>query len=87
VRIAQPQDGYETNRLRPFDGGSHFTQIGRSSFRVKALHCRPMCLVPVAVARVALAMVQHKAVSLLGIDVGLIIAYPTAFSINRFMHD
>lgn len=48
-----------------------------------------MCLVPVAVlvVNVVVAMVMHSQWSLLGVLIGIAIAYPTAFSINRFMHD
>jgi cytochrome c oxidase subunit IV len=48
-----------------------------------------MCLVPVAVlaVNIVVAMVMHDHWSLLGVLIGIVIAYPTAFSINRFMHD
>jgi hypothetical protein len=48
-----------------------------------------LCLVPVAViaVNVAYAMVLHTSTSALGILIDMIIAYPTALSINRFMHD
>jgi hypothetical protein len=48
-----------------------------------------ICLVPVAVVvvNVVIAMVLHSAVGVINILIGVVIAYPTAFSINRFMHD
>lgn len=48
-----------------------------------------MCLVPVAVivANVLYAMAFHSSVSVFGVLIGIVIAYPTAYSINRFMHD
>ena len=48
-----------------------------------------MCLVPVAVIgfNVLYAMVLHSTFSVFGVLVGIVIAYPTALSINRFMHD
>ena len=48
-----------------------------------------MCLVPVAVivVNVLYAMVLHNPFSMVGVLIGIVIAYPTALSINRFMHD
>ena len=48
-----------------------------------------MCLVPVAVivVNVLYAMLLHHPVGWLGILLSMVIAYPTALSINRFMHD
>ncbi|WP_395019729.1 hypothetical protein [Dongia sp.] len=48
-----------------------------------------LCLVPVAVISVNIgtAMIFHNALSVAGPLIGLGIAYPTALSINRFMHD
>lgn len=48
-----------------------------------------MCLVPVAVlaVNIVIAMVMESQWSLFGVLIGIAIAYPTAFSINRFMHD
>ena len=48
-----------------------------------------MCLVPVAVVAVniLIALVLHSHWSLFSVLIGIVIAYPTAFSINRFMHD
>jgi len=48
-----------------------------------------ICLVPVAVIvfNVLYAMVLHSPFSMIGVLVGVVIAYPTALSINRFMHD
>ncbi len=48
-----------------------------------------LCLVPVAVIAVSIgrAMAFHEAISLVGILISLVIAYPAALSINRFMHD
>ena len=48
-----------------------------------------LCLVPVAVivANFLYAMAFHGSVSVFGVLIGIVIAYPTAYSINRFMHD
>jgi predicted membrane chloride channel (bestrophin family) len=48
-----------------------------------------VCAVPVAVivVNVIYAMVMHSAFSMIGILIGIVIAYPTALSVNRFMHD
>lgn len=48
-----------------------------------------VCLIPVAVIvfNVVYAMILHGSVSVIGVLVGIVIAYPTALSINRFMHD
>ena len=48
-----------------------------------------MCLVPVAVivVNVGYAMALHSHASLIGMLIGIVVAYPTALSINRFMHD
>ncbi|MDQ7250081.1 hypothetical protein [Dongia sedimenti] len=47
------------------------------------------CLVPVAVlaVNILVAVVLHSHWSLFGVLIGIVIAYPTAFSINHFMHD
>jgi len=48
-----------------------------------------MCLVPVAVivVNIAYAMLVHGGPSLIAMAIGIAVAYPTALSINRFMHD
>lgn len=48
-----------------------------------------MCLVPVVViaVNVIYAMLLHDSVSVIGVLINMIVAYPTALSINRFMHD
>jgi hypothetical protein len=48
-----------------------------------------MCLVPVAVVAVdfGYARLLGGSISAIGVLIDIVIAYPTAFSINRFMHD
>lgn len=48
-----------------------------------------LCLVPVAVVvvNIAIALATHSHWSIVGVLIGIAIAYPTAYSINRFMHD
>lgn len=48
-----------------------------------------LLLVPVAViaVNVAYAMVLHASIGAIGILADMVVAYPTALSINRFMHD
>ena len=48
-----------------------------------------LCLVPVAViaVNVVSAMVLHHSISAIGVLIDMVVAYPTALSINRFMHD
>jgi uncharacterized membrane protein (Fun14 family) len=48
-----------------------------------------MCLVPVAViaVNVVYAMLLHESLGVISILTDMVVAYPTALSINRFMHD